>query len=229
MKSRLLLLLALLSPLASSHDLWIERSGRLHSLAYGHEQSSHEGVKHLEYKPESVQQARCFDASGQAVQVTPGQQFPVTLQADCAASWFLLSSGYWSKTPYGTKNQPKNQAGMVIESWLSIEAVKRLDRWGSALARPLTQELELVPIDNPLGLKSGDKLRLRVFFQGKPTANASVAYFGKPRGVSGADGGINIRLNQAGFQHVEASLEQPLNDVRADKSIHATALQFNIQ
>jgi nickel transport protein len=229
MKSRLLLLLVLLSSSASSHDLWIERSGTLHSLAYGHEQSSHSGVKRLEYKPESVQQARCFDASGQVIQVTPSQQYPVTLQADCAATWFLLSSGYWSKTPYGTKNLPKNEAGAVLESWRSLEAIKRIDRWNAALARPLTQELELAPIDNPLGLKSGDKLRLRVYFQGKPVANASVAYFGIPRGVSGADGAINIRLSQTGFQHIEASLVLPLNDGKADKTVHTSSLQFEIK
>jgi nickel transport protein len=237
MKPRLLLLLALLSPPASSHDLWIERSGTLHSLAYGHEQSSHTGVKRLEYKPESVQQARCFDASGEAVQVTPSLQYPVTLQADCAATWFLLSSGYWSKTPYGTKNLPKNEAGAVLDSWRSLEAIKRIDRWSAALARPLTQNLELVPINNPIGLKSGDKLRLHVYFQGKPAANVSVAYFGKPRGVSGADGAINIRLNlanslpnsQPGFQHIEASLVLPLNDGKADKTVHTSSLQFEIK
>ena len=224
------LLLALLIPTTTfGHDLWIERNGQLHSLAYGHERSSHIGEKRLQYQPESVQQARCFDASGQELPTERGRQYPVTLKGDCGASWFLLSTGYWSKTPYGTKNLAKNQAGAVIESWQSIEAVKRLDLWGSALARPLTLELELAPIENPLGLKAGDKLRLRAWFQGKPAANVSVAYFGKPRGVSGADGAINIRLNQAGYQHIEASLEQPLNDDRADKSIHATALQFEIQ
>lgn len=54
----------------------------------------------------------------------------------------------------------------VIDSWLSLEAIKRLDRWSKALVRPVTQELELVPLDNPMTLKNGDKMRLRVWFQG---------------------------------------------------------------
>jgi len=225
---RFLFLALLIQSQAFGHDLWIERNGQLHTLAYGHERSDHAGAKRLEYKPETVQQARCFDASGQEIRAELGRQYPVTLKGDCAASWFLLSSGYWSKTPYGTKNLPKSEAGAVIDSWLSVEAIKRMDRWGTALARPMSQELELTPLDNPLSLKVGDKMRLRAWFQGKPAANVTVAYFGKPRGVSGADGTINIRLNQAGFQHIEASLEQPLNDARADKSIHATALQFEL-
>ncbi len=229
MKSRLLLLLALLPSLASSHDLWIERSGPLHSLGFGHERSGHAGTKRLEYKADSVQQAVCFSTAGQVQRSEAGLGYPATLKGDCAVSWFLLSSGYWSKTPYGSQNLPKNEAVAVIDSWVSLESVKRIDRWSNSLANPLTQELELVPLENPLTLKTGGKLRLRTWFQGKPAANVTVAYFGKPRGVSGADGAINIRLNEAGFQLIQASLELPRNDGKADKTIHSTALQFETQ
>lgn len=227
MKS-LLLLLVMYSGLSCSHDLWVERNGPLHSLAYGHERSGHEGAKRLEYKPETVQQARCFNTSGQEMHAEQGKQYPVTLNGDCATSWFQLSSGYWSKTPYGTKNLPKSEAGAVIDSWLSVEAIKRMDRWSAALAHPMTQDLELTPKDNPFGLKVGDKLRLVAWFQGKPAANVTVAYFGKPRGVSGADGAVNIRLTEPGFQLIEASLELPLNDGKADKTIRSSSLQFTL-
>lgn len=212
-----------------SHDLWIERNGALYQLVYGHEHSGHEGSKRLEYKPESVKSAVCFKPSGErAIRIESGFSYPATLKGDCAVSWFLLSTGYWSKTPYGTKNLPKGEAGMVIESWLSVESVKRIDRWGEALAQPLTRELELTPLNNPLALKAGDKLRLRVFYQGKPAANVTVAYFGKPRGVTGADGAMNIRLSAPGFQLIQASLELPLSDGMADKAIHSASLQFDL-
>lgn len=229
MKPRYTLILALLPSLACSHDLWIERTGPLHSLSYGHERSEHEGVKRLEYKPESVKQAVCFNTDGQQHRIDPSRAYPVTFKGDCAASWFLLSSGYWSKTPYGTKNLPKNEAGAVIDSWLSVESIKRIDRWSEAAANPLTQELELVALDNPTALKTGAKLHLRAYFQGKPAANVTVAYFGKPRGVTGADGAINIRLNETGFQLIQASLELPLSNGNADKAIHSSALQFEIK
>lgn len=225
----LLLLLALYSGLSCGHDIWIERNGSQHSLAYGHEKSSHAGAQRLEYKPENVQQALCFNDSAQTQRVELRTQYPATLQGDCAVSWFLLSSGYWSKTPYGLKNRPKNEVDAAIDSWLSLEAIKRLDRWSKALVRPVTQELELVPLDNPMTLKNGDKMRLRVWFQGKPAANVTVAYFGKPRGVTGEDGMLNIRLNQAGYQHIEASMELPLADGKADKTIRTSSLQFEIQ
>ncbi len=223
-----LLLLCLLPTLACGHELWIERSGPLHSLAYGHDGAGHNGVKRLEYRPDSLKQALCYNTSGQPQSAQRGQGYPVTLTGDCATSWFLLSSGYWSKTPYGSTNLPKTEAGAVIDSWLSLEAVKRIDRWGAALAQPLSQELELVCADNPLTLKSGDKLRLFAYYQGKPAAGVTVAYFGKPRGVTGPDGALNIRLTRPGLQRVEASLERPLNDGKADKALHTSALQFEI-
>lgn len=224
-----LVLLGLFSAPLLAHDLWVERDSFLHTLSYGHERSGHEGAKRLEYKPETVKEADCYGVNGQELKAERGKAYPVTLKGDCAASWFLVSSGYWSKTPYGTKNLPKSEAGAVMDSWLSVEAIKRIDRWGEALARPLTKELELVPADNPLALKPGDKLRLRAYFQGKPAANVTVAYFGKPRGVTGSDGTVNIRLNDPGFQLVQGSIELPLNDGKADKAIRATTLQFEIK
>lgn len=226
---RLLALLGLFSAPLLAHDLWIERDAFLHTLSYGHERSGHGGSKRLEYKSESVREAVCFGANGQEQKAERGKSYPVTLKGDCAASWFLVSSGYWSKTPYGTKNLPRSEAGAVMDSWLSVEAVKRIDRWGEALARPLTRELELAPVDNPFGLKAGDKLRLRAYHQGRPAANVTVAYFGKPRGVTGADGAINIRLQEPGFQLVQASMELSLDDGKADKAIHASSLQFEIK
>lgn len=222
-----LLLLPFCLP-APAHDLWIERQGPLHTLQYGHERSGHAGAKILEYKPEQVREAACFNAAGKAMRAEVGRAWPVTLSGDCAASWFLSSSGYWSKTPYGTKNLPKTEAGPVIDSWLSVESVKRIDAWDAALTQPVTRALEIVPLANPLRLRAGDKLRLKVTLEGRPVAGATVAYFGHPRGVSAADGQVNVRLRQPGLQLVQASLETPLADGRADRLIQSTALQFEI-
>ncbi|PIX97649.1 MAG: DUF4198 domain-containing protein [Hydrogenophilales bacterium CG_4_9_14_3_um_filter_63_34] len=221
--------LLLLHGSGQAHDLWIERSGLLHTLAYGHERSGHEGAKALEYKTDYVKQATCYNAAGQEISAERGRAYPVTLKGDCAASWFLASSGYWSKTPYGTKNLPRSEAGPVIESWLSLEGVKRIDQWGTGLSQALTRNLELVPLSNPLSLRTGEKLRLAAWYQGKPTAGVTVAYFGKPRGVSDSEGMVNIRLQNPGFQLIQASLDLPLNDARADKAIHASSLQFEIK
>ena len=223
------LLLGPLSTPLQAHDLWVEREGAVHALTYGHQGSAHEGVRRIDYRPETVREATCYAATGQPLKAERGGPYPVTLKGDCAATWFLASSGYWSKTPYGTKNLPRTEAGTVLDSWLSVESVKRMDRWGDALARPLTDELELVPEGDPFVLKAGDKLRLRAYFRGQPVPRVSVAYFGKPRGVTDRDGRINVRLGAPGIQLVEATLEQPLTDGKADRIINTTTLQFEIR
>lgn len=199
------------------------------TLHYGHEHSGHEGAKRLECRPEQLRHALCSDAEGKALPAEVIQPYPVSLQGPCAVSFFLTSSGYWSKTPYGTKNVPKTEAGAVLDSWLAVESVKRVDQWGSALARPLTRELEIVPLTNPLRLKAGDKLRLMLTLEGKPLAGATVAYFGHLRGVSGADGQVNVRLLQGGFQHIQASLQTHLEDGKADRLVQTTSLQFEVE
>lgn len=226
---RTLLLLALvIAPMAAAHDLWIERAGDAHRLMYGHERSGHAGERMLEYRPEIVRQARCFDGAGKDMPARTSQTYPVVLRGDCAASWFWVESGYWSKTPYGTKNLPRHQAGTTLDSWRSAEGIKRLDRWSPALSRPLTAELELVPLRDPLMLRPGDKLRLRTWLGGRPAAGVTVAYFGAPRGVTDADGHVNVTLRQPGFQLIQASIERPIDDQGAAREILASSLQFEL-
>ncbi|MDR0563022.1 MAG: DUF4198 domain-containing protein [Spirochaetaceae bacterium] len=40
---------------------------------------------------------------------------------------------------------------------------------------PLGQDLEIIPLDNPAGIKRGSKARFRVLYKGQPLANAEIA------------------------------------------------------
>lgn len=226
MRRFLTLCICLLPALSQAHDLWIERAGTRLTLAYGHAGGGHAGERRLDYAPGSVQSALCVDADGAPVSTT-FTGYPATLEADCAAAWFQMTN-HWSKTPYGTKNLPKAEAGAVLDSWLAVESVKRIDAWGEALTRPLTASLELVPLRDPLHLKVGDKLRVAVYRDGRPLSGVTVAYFDQPRGVTEADGALNIRVRKPGLQLIQASIETPLDDGQADRRIDAAALQFEI-
>ncbi|MDW8324885.1 MAG: DUF4198 domain-containing protein, partial [Burkholderiales bacterium] len=213
---------------AMAHDLWVERLGHGYVLHYGHQHSAHAGSRVVEYAPAQVTQALCLGAQGRPMEARVERVWPVKLHGECIAVRFTLSTGYWSKTPQGTRNLPKTEAGTVFDSWLSIESVKRIDAWDAALARPVGDGLELVPLVNPLRLKRGDKLPLAVYRDGRPLAGVTVAYFGRPRGVSGADGRINLRLQQDGLQLIQASVETPLDDGKADRRVEGTTLQFEL-
>jgi nickel transport protein len=213
---------------AQAHDLWLERMGAGYELLYGHRHSGHSGQDTIEYQPSAVPHMVCFDTGGKAVGQGATASYPARLAGDCAVSYALLSSGYWTKTPYGTKNVPKDQVDVAVSSWRSFEGVKRIDHWGQALARPLTQDLELVPLDDPLTLGDGEKLRLLVTFRGQPVANAVVAYDGKPRGETGPDGLVNVKVRHGGPQVVEATLRRPLDGTKADEEVHTSTLSFTL-
>jgi nickel transport protein len=227
---KVLLVAALISigGLARAHDLWLEKESGGFGLYYGHQRSAHEGAEFVEYKPEWVQQALCFDGAATETAFESHSSYPYRMRGQCAAAFVLTSSGYWTKTPYGTENVPRTEARMPLRSWLSYESVKRLDQWNEALAKPLAPGLEITPREDPLILRKGKKLRLRVTFDGQPVEGAVVAYDGKPRGRTGPDGGINIRVRRGGFQVIQASLDRPDASNKADEVIYSTNLNFEL-
>jgi nickel transport protein len=221
--------LALAAIPALAHDLWVETEGTTHTLRYGHERSRHAGERTLVYPSDFVKAARCFGADGREAPAKLEAAHPARLVGRCAATLFIAGSGYWTKTPYGTENRPKTEAGPAIDSWESFDAVKTIVAWSPAFARPLDEGLELVPAANPLALKAGDKLTVGVYWQGRPRAGVAVAYHGNARGVSDTDGRINIRLREAGFQLLQASVDEPPRDpAKADRAVFAANLGFTL-
>jgi nickel transport protein len=182
----------------------------------------------MEYEPEWVREASCFDTTGSKLAFESPPAHPYRIPRECAAACVLTSSGYWTKTPYGTQNLPRAEARMPIKSWLSFESVKRIDHWTAELAEPLTAWLEMTPLGDPASLRKGKKLRLRVSFDGQPVEGVVVSYDGKPRGTTGRDGRINIRVRHGGFQVIQASLTLPDASGKADEIIHAANLNFEL-
>jgi nickel transport protein len=214
---------------ASAHDLWLERDATAYVLHQGHLPRSHSGQERLPYAASAVKAAACLDAKGAVRSVAPRGDYPVRIEAECTALLVTMSSGYWTKTAWETKNVPASGIPGVVKSWLSEETVKRLDRWAPAAAAALSQGLELAPATDPFALAPGDKLALRVFFAGKPLAGVGVAYDGDVRGATSDDGSIALRLRRPGMQTISASFEAPLADGKADTVIRAATLQFELR
>ncbi|MFN6961348.1 MAG: DUF4198 domain-containing protein [Rhodocyclaceae bacterium] len=213
---------------ALAHDLWLEKSGRLYTLYQGHRHSAHAGAETMAYGKDFVTQAACLDARGAKRPLAVAGTAPWTASGECAALALEMSSGYWSKTPWETKNVPKNEAPGAIRSWRSLESLKRLEQWAPAFTNPLGNGLEIVPASDPFALKPGDKLTVRVLKNGQPVAGAPVAYHGDPRGETDADGRIAIRLRHGGLQLISSSAEVPVKDGKADVELHAATLQFEL-
>jgi nickel transport protein len=229
MRRTLPLLLALMVPPAFAHDLWLELEVAGITLYQGHKHSAHGGAETIAYDASFVKEAVGLDASGRTKPLPVSKQAPWrTATTDFSAIRVAASSGYWTKTPWETKNVPRTGVAGAIKSWLSEESVKRIDRWTPGADRPLSDGLEITPTVDPLALKAGDKLVVLITEGGKPKADVPVAYGGETRGATGADGRIAIRLRQGGTQLIAASVETPLTDGKADVAIRSAILQFEI-
>jgi nickel transport protein len=214
---------------ALAHEYWLERDADAYVLYQGHLYSAHEGEARVPYDPAILRDAQCLRASGKAERLAVPPRYPLRLGGACSAIFLQVASGYWSQTLTGTVNKPKTEVFGALRSWSSEESLKFLAAWHPALTGPLSTGLELVPLENLLKLRAGDKIRLLVTWQGKPKPGVAVAYDGNARGVTDDQGLINLRVRHAGTQVVSASFEEPLQDPRADKVVRATILQFELK
>ncbi|MFH1679612.1 MAG: DUF4198 domain-containing protein [Candidatus Eisenbacteria bacterium] len=215
---------------AEGHDLWLQQGDGGLTLLHGHPPGlGHDDKAPVEVPAETVLRVSCFDDRGTGVSLDSIAGFPVRFGAPCAASCALVSTGYWTKTPYGTKNVPKNEADQAVSSWLSLESVKLLETWSEAFAAPLTRDLEIVPLHDPFSLGEGDKIRLLVTLEGEPAAGAVVVYDGKPRGETDTEGRVNIKLRRSGPQMIVASHRAPLASEKADEVVRTATLTFALE
>lgn len=213
---------------APAHDLWLAREQNGFVLYQGHRHSAHQGQEIVPYPATAVSGAICLDGKGSLTPVRYGSVHPVRVDADCVVVLVAMSSGYWTKTAWETRNVPKTGISGVLRSWLAEETVKRVERWIPAAAMPMSPRLEITPLVDPWSLTPGDKLRLRVSFAGQPVAGVPVAYDGEVRGTTGDDGSIALRLRHPGMQMISASVELPLADGKTDRLIRASALNFEL-
>lgn len=221
------LFLVLFSNLLFSHDLWIEKVGEEFFFYYGHHKYGHSEEEKLPYKIENVLEVNCFDKDLKILNAEISKEYPLKIEGNCACIYILYSSGYWTKTPYGTENVPKNKAKMPIESWFSYESVKWI---GSFIkSEPISEKLEIVPLNDLFSLKVGDKMRFKIYFNKKPIPNVPVEYYGKVLGVTDEEGNINIRLKENGLQVIDASLTENVNAEDKDKIIYGASLSFEVK
>jgi nickel transport protein len=212
-----------------AHDYWFEHAGEMFLLHRGHQHSQHAGEKEVPLDPQQVQGGYCLaPGEGHPVPLHWSKTYPLRVQGPCLALIVTIDAGYWSQTLSGLKQGGKDELSGVLSSWRALESVKRVEAWDARLHKPLSPALELVFTGDPFFLSPGDKLRLIAMRGGEPAAGVTLAYDGDARGVSGADGRINLRIRHRGPQHITASLTEPSTGAKADKRVLATTLLFDL-
>lgn len=194
-----------------AHDIWIDDAQK---IIYGHikESSEDSHAKNRVIEKSELLSFTCQKLSSHA--------------KNCDSIFAELKPAYYTKTPYGTKNTPKNETAMALSSHLSHESVKRIDTQEGL--KPHKKGLELT-LENSLdSLRMGDKLRVVVLEEGNPKAGVTVAYDDKSIGISDENGHVNIKIRHAGLQMIRASYTQKSDGVKCDEIIYSTTLNITV-
>ncbi|MDZ7622324.1 MAG: DUF4198 domain-containing protein [Candidatus Competibacteraceae bacterium] len=224
----LILILGVAVSPSLAHDLWMERENGDYVLYQGHRHSNHAGDDRVAYEPEIVKAITCADEEGARRTIDPPTAYPARIAGPCAALHVLTSTGYWTRTTQGLRNQPRSELSGAIKSWESLTGIKRLNAWSPALAAPLSKALEITPLDDPAALTPGSPLRLLITLAGQPQEGVAVTLDGEFQGVSDAAGQVSIRLEASGLRFLGARFEEPRADGLADATVHAATLMLEL-
>jgi nickel transport protein len=211
---------------ALAHDLWIERGDGGFLLRYGH----HGGAV-LPLAAEKVKMLSCRKDKGgaenlRAKAVTAPNQ--LGLKATCAAISAFFDGGFYSLTPDGEKNLPKNQVADAVKGWRSKQFAKWVDGRSALAGQALGDEFEIVPASDLGKVKTGDKATFRVLLGGKPLAGAILAIAHKPLGETDEQGEARIKIRAADVEQVSASFRRPVQSVEADSEVFEASLTFEV-
>ncbi|MDJ1158938.1 DUF4198 domain-containing protein [Chelatococcus sp. SYSU_G07232] len=224
--------LALVPGAARAHGIFVaQRHGDL-AVVYGH------GAADDAYAPEKVKEATARSAGGEPVPVSlkPQEKYVLVEPArEAAVLSVTFDGGFWSKTRAGKWiNKGRSE---VADAETAQHSLKFNTTVLAATGGPLAPQglpLEIVPLADPLTLRMGDDLPVRVLMDGKPLAGANVLadYVNEGHGTSfrtDKDGKAVIVLRNDGLNVLAVSASVPTTGNReVDKlGLHAT-LSFTL-
>ena len=227
----LTLVLAMLAGSAQAHGLWVAQRAGQWAAIYG------EGAEDEAYNPAAIQRVEAWREDGQAArwrsEVRVGQwlfvpEEPVArlaLRFD-AGEWREMTDGRWLADGLAAG------AGEVRRTWRLLRYASTVLAPSGKPARPLGLPLEIVPLKDPLALRKGDSLSLRLLLRGQPLASAKVIgdFINDDQAAplrTDADGLVVVTLGSNGLNVIQAShAEACLAECTSERVAYSTTLSF---
>jgi nickel transport protein len=209
-----------------AHDLWLEPQGEVLVLRYGHR-----GGQVLDLDAARVKAVRCQRGGSPAAEIRSScQASPKDLRTPsrCDVASAFLDGGFWSLTPDGERNLPRNQVPDAVRSWQSRQFAKWIDVRSPGATAVLGDELEIVPVGDLSRVRQGDKATFRVLWQGKPVAGAVLAIDHRPLGETDSSGECRVKVRAPEVESVSATLKRPLGTPQADTLVSEASLTFEV-
>ena len=158
----------------------------------------------------------------------------LTIEGRAALLALTYDNGYWSRPPGApaSVNKPRNEVPGAESGAHVLKYGKTVVQWSPAVTRPLGQALEIVPLAD-LPPVAGDRLAVRVLWQGRPLAGARVLYGGveaRPPVARADDAGRAEVPVSGGSQFLSVSHRATLaDDPRADSQSVSANLVFDVR
>ncbi|MFP3867609.1 MAG: DUF4198 domain-containing protein [Desulfobacteraceae bacterium] len=146
-----------------------------------------------------------------------------------AAGVYVISAqmipGFVTRTPQGVKMQTKKgvpDANYCFRFDMAAKTVVAAGGQQQGANRPVQSNLEILPLQDPTTMKTGDTLRVRIVFQGKPLAGAKLEFshegWTDPQkpftslGKTNEKGEIQVKVDKPGWWLLTASHKTPYED-----------------
>ena len=210
---------------ADAHGVFFANRIDMHTLVLG------EGPLDNAYNPACVQNIDAYDVNFQPttvermdgeknVSIVPGDDLGVT------ATFF--DYGYFAKTTDGKVIPTRDYSD--IENLMAVTyAYKYNVHYWSMDVKPAglyNVPIQIVPVVNPLMLRRGDTLLLRIYKDGAPYANAPVIadVLGNLSSVIRADenGYVSVRVSNDGLNVIGVEVALPTADVNVTKKVFSS-------
>jgi uncharacterized GH25 family protein len=224
-----LFFLLLQAPITHAHDQWIQQNGNELTVVTGHW-----GGGATPCNPYKIKEFKAFDASGIINNADARFKGKATIflhQQGAIAATAYQEEGFHSTTPEGDKPVSKRMAGDSIETMYYQHYIKTLLGWDKSLAEPLGSKFEIVPLQNPLAMKTGNHLPILVYYDGKPSPDTAVDDGATAGALNRTDnrGRTSITVSTSGRQVITAFRKEPYHDpADADHLIITANLSYII-
>lgn len=215
----------LLSVSLFAHNLWIKKEDNGFKLFYGHLHFGKNSIEKraIKYDPKKVKYIICKNRN-EIKNIDFVKKYPIVVKKECEEVYIFMDNGFFTKTPYGIKNLPKNRVKMPLYSFRSFKSVKYLNKNSK---KAITNSLEIVLLNDPKRI--ADEARLLILFNKKPISGAVVTYDSKSSGITSQDGRINLKVKRAGVQNISATIKRKCKSNECDKIRYSTTLNFEIE
>ena len=211
---------------ARAHDFWLERQGGAFVLRYGHH-----GGEGLALDAAKIKTLICRIGLQAPRNVLPSATIApkqLTFPGPCALASAFHDGGFWSLTPDGEKNLPRDQVPDAVKSWRSRQFAKWVDLHSPLAGQPLGDEFEIVPVSDLSKVKTGDKATFRILLAGKPRSGATLAIDHKPLGETDDQGEVRVRVRATTVESVSASFRRVVKTPEADSEVFEASLTFEV-